>query len=456
MAGYGSATPPLTVFDVPAAALLIHDDAAASAHGGNAASIDDASIARRGDAVSLARSLQACRDRTLAMLHAWREQLGDDLTIGFDEVLNPMRWEFGHVGWFEEWWLARNRVRSLGHRADPAVARAASIQPHADRWYDSTRVAHGMRWTLDLPPIDRIVDDVARQREATLALLREAGGDDDALYFFRLALHHEHMHAEAWVMMAQQLGLAPGDALALAPPARFDASVDERQLDVDAGEVELGRVDAAGFVFDNEYGHRRAAHGAFSIDAHPVTWRRFLPFVEAGGYDDARWWSAEGRAWLEGSGGHAKAPRHLRRTADGRWEQCRFGRRDDVDPAHAASHLTWHEAQAWCRWAGRALPTEAQWHAARRRHGDAAFVWGAVWEWTATPFGPFDGFEPHPYRDYSQPWFDGRPVLAGASAWTHPQMRHPAYRNFFLPHRADVLVGFRSVAAASAGGPSRG
>ncbi len=69
-----------------------------------------------------------------------------------------------------------------------------------------------------------------------------------------------------------------------------------------------------------------------------------------------------------------------------------------------------------------------------------------MWEWTASAFEPFDGFQAHPYRDYSQPWFDGRPVLKGASAWTHPHVRHPAYRNYFLPHRNDVMAGFRSVA----------
>ncbi len=420
--------------------------------------VDAAERARRGDAASIAVALGEARERTLAMLAAWRAQLGDELRIPEDETLNPLRWELGHIGWFEEWWLARNRDRHAGWRADPDVRRPASIQPHADRWYDSGKVEQLSRWTLDLPHVDRIVDDLAVQREATLALLRGHGRDEvdeDALYFFRLVLMHEHMHAEAWLMMAQQLGIAPGvtideaitDELAAPRRARNDGAA----LVVEAGAIELGATAPSGFIFDNEAGSRRETLAPFTIDAGAVSWRRFLAFIDAGGYDDVRWWDAEGRAWLEARGTSGTLhPHYLRRTHDGRWEQQRFDRWVDVDPNHAASHLSLYEAQAWCRWAGRALPTEAQWRAAQRRHG-TAFRWGEVWEWTTSPFEPFDGFTPHPYRDYSQPWFDGRPVLKGACTWTHPNMRHPAYRNYFLPHRHDVLAGFRSVESAARG-----
>jgi gamma-glutamyl hercynylcysteine S-oxide synthase len=112
---------------------------------------------------------------------------------------------------------------------------------------------------------------------------------------------------------------------------------------------------------------------------------------------------------------------------------------------HAACHLTAVEAEAWCHWAGRRLPTEAEWERAAVQQPQA-FEWGHVWEWTSSNFGPYPGFDAHPYRDYSAPWFGSHRVLRGASFMTQPRMRHPRYRNFFMPHRNDIAAGFRSCA----------
>jgi EgtB-related family protein len=128
--------------------------------------------------------------------------------------------------------------------------------------------------------------------------------------------------------------------------------------------------------------------------------------------------------------------------------QRQFGRLTALEAASPALHLTAHEARAWCRWAGRRLPTEAEWeHAAlcAGRDGEG-FDWGHVWEWTASAFTPYPEFEPHPYRDYSAPWFDGRPVLRGASFATAPRMRSTCYRNYFPAERNDIFAGFRSCA----------
>jgi EgtB-related family protein len=180
------------------------------------------------------------------------------------------------------------------------------------------------------------------------------------------------------------------------------------------------------------------ALAAFEIDAQVVRWAEYLPFVEAGGYRQARWWTPAAPAAPD-------APRYLRRDG-ARWWAWRRGAWTPLDVAEPACHLTAHEAQAWCAWAGRRLPTEFEWECAALTRPEA-FAWGDVWEWTASPFVPFPGFQPHPYRDYSAPWFDGRPVLRGASFMTQPRMRHPRYRNFFEAHRSDVPAGFRSCAA---------
>jgi EgtB-related family protein len=130
---------------------------------------------------------------------------------------------------------------------------------------------------------------------------------------------------------------------------------------------------------------------------------------------------------------------------DGHWQRAAFGQWVPQADAEPVMHLTQHEALAWCRWAGRRLPTEAEWAFAAGTPG--ALHWGEVWEWTASPFAPYPGFQPHPYRDYSLPWFDGRPVLRGASFATHPRMKHAGYRNYFPAERNDLFAGFRSCAA---------
>jgi EgtB-related family protein len=110
--------------------------------------------------------------------------------------------------------------------------------------------------------------------------------------------------------------------------------------------------------------------------------------------------------------------------------------------AGPATYLSAHEAQAWCRWSGRRLPTEAEWECAAAML--PGFRWGDAWEWTASTFEPYPGFVPHPYRDYSQPWFGTRRVLRGSGPATSPWLAHVRYRNFFEAHRHDVGAGFRS------------
>jgi EgtB-related family protein len=201
--------------------------------------------------------------------------------------------------------------------------------------------------------------------------------------------------------------------------------------------------DDGGFVFDNERGRLPLELPATEIDAQVLRWADFLPFVDSGDYADDLWWDDPGRAWK--SAARAIAPRDLRRDG-GRWQMRRDGRWQPLDAAEAAVHLTRHEAEAWCRWAGRRLPTEGEWERAALTPPDR-FRWGDDWEWTASPYRPFPGFVPHPYRDYSAPWFDDRPVLRGASHLTQPRLRDPRYRNFFAADRRDVPAGFRSCAA---------
>lgn len=160
---------------------------------------------------------------------------------------------------------------------------------------------------------------------------------------------------------------------------------------------------------------------AFTLDAQPVTWERYLPFLE--------------------DTGHAPPP-HVR-CVQGLWQVQQFGHWHTMNPKAPAVHVNAHDAQAWCVWAGRRLPTEAEWTCAAHAPD---FVWGEVWEWTASAFTPYPGFVVHPYREYSAPWWHTHRVLKGACAATSVHLVDVRYRNFFVPERRDVFAGFRSVA----------
>jgi gamma-glutamyl hercynylcysteine S-oxide synthase len=391
-----------------------------------------AQAVRQGDAAVLRAAQADSRALTLRRFATWAGALAD-LRVPLRGEFNLPLWELGHIGWFQEWWTVRNPLWREGAAADPLAARVPSVLAGADALYDSSAVAHATRWSLPLPGSAATLDWLARVMEAALQRLAAAGTQDAALYFFRLALFHEDMHGEAALYMAANLGVPMPDVVA---PCAAAAG----EIVLPAASHVLGWPDA-GFAFDNEVPAREVMLPACVIDAAPVTNARYAAFVEAGGYADARWWSAAGLAWREAQA--RRMPRFWRHHGD-RWQQQWFGEWLDLEPEAPVMRVTCHEAEAWCAWAGRRLPGEAQWE--RAALGHAGFAWGEVWEWTADAFEPYPGFVAHPYRDYSAPWFGTRRVLRGASVATHARMRHPRYRNFFPPDRDDILAGFRSCA----------
>jgi EgtB-related family protein len=387
----------------------------------NVATAARSEAARRGGRQALATALADSRARTLALLDAYAVVLGEGLTVPCSPQLNPLRWEAGHIGWFHDYWIARNLQRARGVACDPDHQRPVGRLTQADALYDSSMVAHAARWHLELPDLAATRAYLAESLSETLALLAIAPETDEDLYFFRLALFHEDMHGEAGIYMAQALGIALPAPLCGALYAPAGTPPDAGPLAVPAQEWMLGwRGD--GFAFDNELAAHPVSVPAFEIDSSVLSWRRYLPFVEQTG---------------------APPPRYLRRH-DGRWQRCVFGKWEALPLDAPAVHLRRDEADAWCRWAGRRLPSEAEWEIAALTQ--PAFRWGEVWEWTASRFSPYPGFAAHPYRDYSAPWFGDRDVLRGASRASSPRMAHPRYRNFFTPERNDVHNGFRSCA----------
>ncbi|WIM06350.1 MAG: selenoneine synthase SenA [Candidatus Nitricoxidivorans perseverans] len=387
----------------------------------NTRSAGVAEATRCGGRDVLDHAIRDARARTLALLDAYAAKLGETLPIPYSTQFNPPLWEAGHVAWFYDIWIARSRQRHLGLACDPGHERPAGRMTGADALYNSSLVAHATRWSLPLPDLAATRAYLAASQAETLQLLAgetEAVNIDNALYFYKLSLFHEDMHAEAATYMAQALDIPLPATLRPAERALSTATA----IPLPATSWRLG-YDGPGFAFDNELPAHDVQLAAFAIDSVAVSWRRFLPATEAGA---------------------VAVPRYLRRE-NGSWQALRYGSWAPLNLDAAALHLTWDEAQAWCAWAGRRLPTEAEWECAAITA--PGFDWGDAWEWTSSRFAPFDGFIAHPYRDYSRFGFEEhRYVLKGASRATSPRMAHPRYRNYFTVERNDIHTGFRSCA----------
>jgi len=403
---------------------------------------------RRAGADLLSVALMDARNHSLHLI----DQLGTRLEkTGFAvpqrAELSPPLWDLGHIGWFQERWIGRNLQRHLGAAAQVAT-RLPSVEPGADTWWDDTMVGHAARWAADLPDLAHIRNYLLTTLETTLELLEKARDDDTALYFYRLALFHEDMHGEAFIMAAQTLGIA----LSLPVPGPL---AQRPALAVQALRWAMGSAAAPGFSFDNERPVHEVVVPEFEIDAQVVGWAQFVEFVDDGGYDRAELWHPHGWAWLQQQAGAegpltgGRAPRYVDQigVASGAVMQTRFGTARRMLGGQPVTHVSWWEADAWCRWAGRRLPAEVEWEAAAHVAARRGFRWGDVWEWTGTTFRAYPGFAPDPWRSYSEPFLGtGCKVLRGASFATRERMKNPRFRRFEPPGSDHIFAGFRSCA----------
>ncbi len=424
------------------------------------------------------RDLRDARRRTLDLVG----DLSDEQLLGPRlAIVNPLLWEIGHLAWFQSNWVLRH-LRGL-----------ALSRHDADQLYDSFKVAHDTRWDLPLPARRETLGYMSTELERAIEALHARTLDAKTAYFYRLVLFHEDMHDEAFTYTRQTLGFpAPRFSAPerLPEPAVVGGAACAGAVAFPGGEFNLGADRDAGFVFDNEkWGHLVQVQ-PFRMARTAVTDGEFAAFVEDGGYERRELWDPEGWAWREST--QARLPAYWRRGSGG-WERRVFDRWQAMVPEAAMLHVNWYEASAYCRWAGKRLPMEVEWEAAaagvtaasgaeltaaKRPYpwgderptpahanldgaragvvaaaalpaGDSPAgcrqLWGNVWEWTATPFAPYPGFVADPYKEYSEPWFDGRHMVLRGGCWvTRSRLLRNTWRNFYTRDRRDVFAGFRT------------
>jgi gamma-glutamyl hercynylcysteine S-oxide synthase len=439
-----------------------------------------------------AAELLAARERTTLLTTAVDEA---DLVKQHSPLMSPLVWDLAHIANQEELWL----LRAVGGR-DP-------IHPEIDPLYDAFEHPRAERPTLPLltPAEARRYGYEVRGRALDIIEKTPLGAEHGfggafsgagAGFAFGMVAQHEVQHDET-MLATHQLRLGPAALSAPPPPpAPADAAALPAEVFVPGGTFTMG-TSAEPWALDNE----RPAHAVdvpgFWLDTTPVTNAAYAAFIADGGYDDPRLWTADGWAHRQRAG--LSAPLFWARDgasggkSDGGWVRTSFGVTEPVVPDEPVVHVCWYEADAYARWAGRRLPTEAEWEKAarwdpaagrsrRNPWGDGAWtperanlgqrylrpapagsypagaapcgarqLIGDVWEWTSSDFLPYPGFTAWPYKEYSEVFFGPEyKVLRGGAFGVSPVASRGTFRNWDYPIRRQIFAGFRT-ARANAG-----
>src|SRR6266568_6948764 len=282
------------------------------------------------------------------------EELTDDQMLGARRhFVEPPIWEIGHVGWFQEYWILRH------------LDGASPLLSGSDGIYDSFKVSYTRRWDHRFPSRRATLAYIGDVLRRSVDRLGSREPSPQEAYFYTLAALHEDMHAENLTLIRQTLGY-PRPALSSLDPVSaapvIDPTYQPRDVEVRGGAFMLGASPDEPFVFDNEKWAHPVEVAPFRIARAPVTNEQFAAFVEDGGYRQERHWSAAGWRWRAETG--AKHPVYWHPAAGGRWLVRHFAELSPLGAHQPVIHVCWFEAEAYCRWAGRRLPTEAEWELA--------------------------------------------------------------------------------------------
>ncbi|WP_399893229.1 ergothioneine biosynthesis protein EgtB [Streptomyces sp. BBFR51] len=425
------------------------------------------------------------RERALATLVTARERTtlltscveGPDLTGQVSPLMSPLVWDLAHIGNQEEQWLLR------------AVGGQEAIRPEIDSLYDAFEHPRSQRPSLPLLAPAEARRYAADVRGRALDVLESTAFDGTRLteagFAFGMIAQHEQQHDET-MLITHQLRKGP-QALTAPDPDPVPLFTGAAEVLVPGGPFTMG-TSTEPWALDNERPAHRREVAPFFLDTVPVTNGAYRAFMDDGGYEDPRWWAPAG--WDHIRRHSITAPLFWRRDG-GQWLRRRFGVTEAVPADEPVVHVCWYEADAWARWAGRRLPTEAEWEKAARHdpagERTARYPWGDadpgpehanlgqrhlrpapagsypagesplgvrqligdVWEWTSSDFTPYPGFRAFPYKEYSEVFFGPEyKVLRGGSFAVDAVACRGTFRNWDYPIRRQIFSGFRTARSA--------
>jgi iron(II)-dependent oxidoreductase len=386
---------------------------------------------------SIAERLDEARRHTLKLIEPLSHE---QLNRVYSPILSPLIWDLGHIANFEELWLVRN----IGGR-EP-------LRGDLGELYDAIEQPRKIRGELPILRADEVRPYMEGVRERTLEVLDEIELDpEDRLladgFVYEMLLAHEHQHNETMLQLLQMVESYEPVEVDSGPAAEPVADGPE-MVEVEGGDYEIG-AGPRGFAYDNERPRHRVEVAPFAIDRTPVTNAAYIDFLEDTGGEPPMYWEPAG---------------------EGGWVRTAMGTTEPVDPGLPVIHVSWDEADAFARWAGKRLPTEIEWEAAaagadRDRanldqlsfgcapagaYADAPADCGAVqmlgdvWEWTSSDFTAYPGFEAFPYSDYSEVFFgDTYKVLRGGAWSARRDVIRTSFRNWDHAERRQIFAGVR-------------
>jgi len=381
---------------------------------------------------AIRKTMEEVRANTLGLLAVVDES---DFCRQVHPDFSPIGWHLGHIGVTEAYWILQ---QCKGEE---------SLSAFYDSFFTPTDTPKPNR--INLPPREEILDYLLTVRERVFSFLAQANFASDhpllqEANIFNMLVQHEEQHNETMLFIMRLLAAQQYDT---GIQNNHRSWLQEREPAVEKGEMTL--VPAGAFLMgsnhhsttlDNERPQHEVEVGDYLIDRSPVTNQEFFRFVIADGYDSPQWWSAEGWQWRDQYQIHH--PLYWRRHDVGDWVEIGTEAVSPLVLERPVTGVSWYEADAYARFIGKRLPTEAEWEKAAV-HEVLARI-GCVWEWTATWFHPYPGFVAHPYQGYSVPYFDNQHrVLRGGSWATQPHVRRCTFRNWYQPWVREIFAGFR-------------